>query len=174
MGFTSDYLNNYTSLMTRATSANSPYDLTKQFVVNEFNNFNITEKEKAEILANFIANITTSITTGAMQTALALTDKEGKYPTEVANLIKQGALLNEQIAKVAADTAYVETQEDKLIEQVEHNKIIKAMDSMGDMIGTVGAGGLKPTASMWSVYFNLNQQLSGITPPSSPDLTPAS
>jgi hypothetical protein len=173
MGFNTDYLNNYTSLMERATAAGSPYDLTKQFVTDEFNNFNITEKEKAEILANFIANITTNITTAAMQTAMALTDKEGKYPAESANIVKQGALLDAQIAKVNADTGYVETQEDKLIEQVEHNKLIKAMDSMGDMIGTVGAGGLKPTASMWSIYFNLNQQLSGIAPTGTEDIAPA-
>ena len=173
MGFTADYLNNYTALMERATAANSPYDLTKQFVADEFNNFNITEKEKAEILANFIANITTSITTAAMQSALALTDKEGKYQYEVTNLAKQGQLLDSQIAKVDADTAYVETQEEKLIEQVEHNKYIKAMDSMGDMIGTVGAGGLKPTATMWEVYFSANNYLTGFAKPANPDLTPA-
>jgi len=173
MAFTEDYLVKYTNLMAAATADGSPYDLTKAFVQNEFNNFNITEKEKAELLTNFIANITTSITTGAMQTALALADKEGKYQLEVDNIAKQGGILDSQIAKMVADTAYVETQEEKLIEQVEHNKLIKAMDSMGDMIGTVGAGGLKPTATMWATYFNLNAALTGEAAPLNPDLSPA-
>jgi len=173
MAFSDDYLTFYSSIMTKATEANSPYDLTKQFIQDEFDNFNISEKEKAEVLANYMAQITTSITTAAMQTALALADKNGKYAYEVTALQKQTTLMDSQIAKLNADTAYVATQEDKLIEQVEHNKLIKAMDSIGDMFGTVGAGGLKPTASMWSVYFTLNNMLSGVAAPANPDLTPA-
>lgn len=173
MSFKTEYMATYRELMAEATADGSPYDLTKQFVTDEFNNFNITEKEKAEMLANFVASITTNITTAAMQAALSISDKAGKYDDEAANVKKQGQMLDAQIAKVDADTSYVETQEEKLVEQVEHNKYIKAMDSMGDMIGTVGAGGLKPTATMWDVYFSANNYLTGFSNPANPDLTPA-
>jgi len=174
MSFLTDYVNSYETIMTAATGTGSPFDQTIEFVKDEVNNFNLSEREKAEIIAGYMAQITTNITTGAMQSALAITDKLGKYADEAANVAKQGQVLTEQINKLKADTSYVETQEAKLIEQVEHNKVIKAMDSMGDMIGTVGAGGLKPTASMWTTYYSLNQSLTGLSLPASPDLTPAS
>lgn len=173
MSFSTDFIGVYSSIMTAATAVGTPFDQTKEFVATEVNNYNISEKEKAEILTTYLANITTNITTAAMQTAVAITDKEQKYPHEVTNMQKQTDLITAQIDKLVADTSYVETQELKLVEQVEHNKIIKAMDSMGDMIGTVGAGGLKPTATMWGTYYALNTELSGFAAPENPDLTPA-
>ena len=57
-------------------------------------------------------------------------------------------------------------------EQVEHNKIIKAMDAMADMIGTLGAGGLKPSTKMFEIFFTLNHLLTNVTAPTaSADLT---
>lgn len=101
----------------------------------------------------------------------SILDRQQKRPVEVANLTKQGTLIDGQVSKLIEDTLYVIAQKTSMLEQVGHNKIIKAMDSMGDMIGTIGAGGLVPSASMFGVYFSLNQQLTNVTAPTSYSIT---
>ena len=101
----------------------------------------------------------------------SILDRQLKRPVEVANLTKQGTLIDGQVSKIIEDTLYVIAQKTSMLEQVEHNKVIKAMDSMGDMIGTIGAGGLVPSASMFGVYFSLNQQLTNVTAPTSYSIT---
>lgn len=101
----------------------------------------------------------------------SILDRQLKRPIEVANLTKQGTLIDKQVSKMIEDTLYVIAQKTSMLEQVEHNKIIKAMDSMGDMIGTIGAGGLVPSTSMFGVYFSLNQQLTSVTAPTSYSIT---
>ena len=100
-------------------------------------------------------------------------DRKEKRPVEVANLTKQGTLIDGQVAKLVEDKLYVIAQKTSMIEQVGHNKIIKAMDSMGDMIGTLGAGGLIPSSAMFGVYFRLNKLLSGENEPANYTVTKA-
>lgn len=100
-------------------------------------------------------------------------DRQQKRPIEVANLTKQGTLIDGQISKLNEDKLYVISQKEKMIEQVEHNKIIKAMDSMGDMIGTLGAGGLIINSAMFGVYFRLNKLLTNQDEPTSYSVTKA-
>lgn len=94
-------------------------------------------------------------------------DRQHKRPVEVANLTKQGTLIDGQVAKMTEDKLYVIAQKTSMLEQVTHNKIIKAMDSMGDMIGTLGAGGLVPNSTMFGVYFRLNKLLTNENEPTS-------
>ena len=99
-------------------------------------------------------------------------DRQQKRPVEVANLTKQGTLIDAQVAKMLEDKLYVIAQKISMQEQVEHNKIIKAMDAMADMIGTLGAGGLKPSTKMFEIFFTLNHLLTNVTAPTaSADLT---
>lgn len=101
----------------------------------------------------------------------SILDRQQKRPVEVANLTKQGDLIDGQVGKIIEDKLYVTAQKTSMLEQVEHNKIIKAMDSMGDMIGTIGAGGLVPSSAMFGVYFRLNKLLTNESEPSSYSIT---
>ena len=103
----------------------------------------------------------------------SILDRQQKRPVEVANLTKQGTLIDGQIAKMTEDKLYVIAQKTSMIEQVSHNKIIKAMDSMGDMIGTLGAGGLIINSAMFGVYFRLNKLLTNQDEPTSYSVTKA-
>lgn len=103
----------------------------------------------------------------------SILDRQGKRPIEIANLTKQGLLIDKQVGKLTEDILYVTAQKTSMIEQVQHNKVIKSMDSMGDMIGTLGAGGLIPGAAMFEVYFNMNKSLTGQELPSSYTITKA-
>ncbi len=101
----------------------------------------------------------------------SILDRQSKRPVEVANLTKQGDLIDGQVGKIIEDKLYVTAQKTSMLEQVEYNKIIKAMDSMGDMIGTIGAGGLVPSSAMFGVYFRLNKLLTNENEPSSYSIT---
>lgn len=103
----------------------------------------------------------------------SILDRQQKRPVEVANLTKQGQLLDKQVAKLEEDILYIVAQKTSMLEQVGHNKIIKAMDSMGDMIGTLGAGGLVPGAAMFEVYFELNKSLTNSKLPTNYTVTKA-
>ena len=74
-------------------------------------------------------------------------------------LDEQEELLQAQIAKTAADTSFTTTQQEELIASVGYNNKIKALDSMGDMIGTMGAGALVVDDNMWSFYFAMVREL---------------
>ena len=74
-------------------------------------------------------------------------------------LDEQEELLQKQITKLVADTSFVGTQEAELIASVKYNNQIKAIDSMGDMIGTMGAGSLVISTDMWAFYFLLIREL---------------
>jgi len=100
-------------------------------------------------------------------------DRQQKRPIEVANLTKQGTLIDGQVSKLTEDKLYVIAQKTSMLEQVGHNKIIKAMDSMGDMIGTLGAGGLVPNSTMFGVYFRLNKLLTNEAEPTNYAVTKA-
>lgn len=74
-------------------------------------------------------------------------------------LDEQEELLQKQIAKLVADTTFVSTQTQELSDSVLYNNRIKAIDSMGDMIGTMGAGGLVISTDMWAFYFLMIREL---------------
>lgn len=161
----------YGNLLQEAVKDGTPYDVTKTYMVDQFKTFNLTGKETAEITANMMATITAKITSDAMQVALGISDKMLKNPQEVANLAKQGIILDKQSLKLDADIAETTTRKDKMVEQVEHNKIIKAMDAMGDMIGTIGAGGIAVHKDVFKVFFKLNKDLTTQELPANTDMT---
>ena len=103
----------------------------------------------------------------------SILDRQQKRPIEVANLTKQGTLIDGQVAKLSEDKLFVIAQKTSMLEQVQDNKKIKAMDSMADMIGTLGAGGLVPGTAILQTYFELNKGLTGVNLPSSYTITKA-
>ena len=90
-------------------------------------------------------------------------DRNAKRGPEVTILGKQALLIDEQINKLKKDIEYVGSQKDAMLEQVGDNKIIKAMDSMGETIATLGNGGIKVPQKLFEVYLKQNQILTGIS-----------
>ncbi len=92
----------------------------------------------------------------------SILDRQSKRGPEVTILGKQALLIDEQINKLKKDIEYVTAQKDAMLEQVDDNKIIKAMDSMGETIGTLGNGGIRVPTKLFEVYLEQNQILTGI------------
>lgn len=93
----------------------------------------------------------------------SILDRQSKRGPEVTILGKQALLIDEQINKLKKDIEYVDAQKDAMLKQVDDNKIIKAMDSMGETIGTLGNGGIRVPQKLFEVYLEQNQKLTGIT-----------
>lgn len=92
----------------------------------------------------------------------SILDRQSKRGPEVTILGKQALLIDEQINKLKKDIEYVGSQKDAMLEQVGDNKIIKAMDSMGETIATLGNGGIRVPQKLFEVYLEQNQKLTGI------------
>ena len=92
----------------------------------------------------------------------SILDRQSKRVPEVTILGKQALLIDEQINKLKKDIEYVDSQKDAMLEQVDDNKIIKAMDSMGETIATLGNGGIRVPQKLFEVYLEQNQVLTGI------------
>ncbi len=73
--------------------------------------------------------------------------------------VQQQPMIEAQIAKTVADTSFVGTQETELSNSVIFNNKIKALDSYGDMIGTMGAGSLVISTDMWTSFFAMINDL---------------
>lgn len=81
------------------------------------------------------------------------------------------ALVAGQVNKLTADTNYVGAQQTALEEQVEDNRLIKAIDALGDTYGTFGAGGLTVSSDMWATYYGMITSLTTQTAPNSTTVT---
>lgn len=93
----------------------------------------------------------------------AVLDRQAKRQPEVNILTKQELLTQEQINKLKKDIEYIESQKNAMLEQVIDNRTIKAMDSIGETIGTLGNGGIRVPQKLFEVYLEQNQILTGIS-----------
>jgi len=159
--FTDGFISIYGIIVTEATKADSPYDLTKQFIEDEVNNLNITEKEKAEIMANLMAQVTMGITQQAMIVALQAKVAEDKTAAEVANIEAVTATEGKKLEVMDADKAYKTAQKTSLEQSIIDNQKIKFLDANGNMIGVLGAGGLVPPEKLFENFFTVSNQLLG-------------
>ena len=69
--------------------------------------------------------------------------------------VQQQPQVDAQVAKSTADTTFVGIQGTELTNSVTYNNKIKALDSYGDTIGTMGAGGLVISSDMWTTLFDM-------------------
>lgn len=157
--FKTKYIENFKDILASTISPASPYAQTISFLDTEFNNYNITDQYKAQLKSQLLSNMTISFTNSSMQTAISITDKEIMSDCDYDNKLKQGALLDQQILKLAEDTLLVSAQEDAITQQVVDNRKIKVIDAMGECYGTVSAGGLTVSAEMWKVWFDFIKTL---------------
>jgi len=67
--------------------------------------------------------------------------------------------------KIIADTEYVNTQKTELSASVIYNNKLKVFDSLSDLWGTLGAGGLVVPEAGWSPIFNIAKDLANVTLP---------
>jgi hypothetical protein len=126
-----------------------------------------------------------SVLAQSMQFALAKRNAEIKSDIAEKELVIKGveseiatgtkdnkiAMATQQLAKLTAEASYIDEQETQLINSVNYNNKIKALDSLADTYGTFGAGGLTVSSDMWNTYFSIVADLSTATAPTSTTVT---
>lgn len=104
----------FTDLMKASTSKDSMFIKTKQTLEALFDKGSFTQKEKAEMVAQTLGSMTTSITNAAMGTALAMAKDKRDAPYEMAKLVADTKLTQEQADKLSEDTKLIEAQKNKM------------------------------------------------------------
>ncbi len=199
--FKDDYLLNYSSLMKEAVKEGTPFAENKKFIEEQVSSLNLMNKEKAEIMAKAMTDLTVALTGKSMEIALVLTEKALKIKNEISNLNTQTEIVTEtkqfkiDQAKAVKDLAVntvphkinlaihtatkmknegidVAEKTKQLIRSVDFNNIIKAMEHLAEMIGTICAGGLVPPKQVFVIFFLLNKKLSNIAAPEEENVLP--
>jgi len=83
---------------------------------------------------------------------------------------KIDTILNQK-DKSIAEKDYVLEQTQQLVNSINYNNKIKALDSLADTYGTYGAGGLTMSSDMWATYFSIVTDLSTVPAPTSTTVT---
>jgi len=169
--FKPKYEANFASILALTIADGTPYKATITFLTEQFDQYNITDEYKAQLTAQLMSNMTVGFTQAAMNTALSLTDKEVMADVNYENAVKQGTILSKQAIKLDADTSLVASQEDAITQQVIDNRKIKVFDGLGEVFGTMGAGGLTVSSEMWTYLFNIGSDLAGGTNPTTTTIT---
>jgi hypothetical protein len=174
MNYEVEYIEFFKKIIDESKSS-SLYSESMEYIQEQFNNYSISDKEKAELTINFVTNITNSIITSAMQVALSGVNSKLKIEKELISIDKANenaqaqsevhqankALLEEQKLLVTAEKEYKVKQAELITITNSDNKVIKALDSTSDMIGTIGAGGLQIPQKLVENYFSIINQLLG-------------
>jgi len=94
-------------------------------------------------------------TNKALDIASSTAVRDAQSAQDLKNKAAQKILIDNQVLKLQKDTAFVDEQRTQLGLSVTYNNKIKSLNSYGNMIGTMGAGGLVISSDMWSAFFNM-------------------
>lgn len=122
----------------------------------------IQSKDKASVISNTINNILqTSAQMVQRQPSLDQQLDEAKLgqAARVANLTKQGVILDKQASKLDKDILMTEAQTAAITQQVIDNRQIKVMATLGDTYSTMAANQLTVNSDMWTFFFNMIHKL---------------
>ena len=100
----------FNALMKESTNKDSVYIKMKDTLQSIFDDGNLTEREKSDIIAKTISSATSSITNTSMQMAFTLAKEIRDAPYTLAKLVADTKLTQEQADKLASETDLVEEQ----------------------------------------------------------------
>jgi len=171
INFKREYFLIYATLMQEATKEGTPYSSSLAQLKEEFETRSITEEQKAILTAQYMANITNSVTLQAMQMAMTLTDREIKTPNEFAlqsiqkEIAEQTKLDKIEISKWQEKTSeenynYAKEKAIALPASVIFNNWSKALDYFSESYGQHKIGGGVITPSMWAVPLDIAKAIS--------------
>jgi hypothetical protein len=139
-------------------------DLGKSTLDEYLNNYDITPKDRAQIISTTISTmLTTSVQAHIQDT---LNQAQVSYTNAQENALNKEISMKEaestqDILNKKAQVSYTNAQENALNVQLEDNRKIKTLNSISSTYGTMGAGGGVVSSDMWEYYFNIAKSLTG-------------
>lgn len=82
-------------------------------------------------------------------------DDDGNILTKTLAIGDGKSFYEAQLEKEEAETALIKEQKLQLGYSVTYNNRLKVTENYGNTLGNLGMGGLNVSAGMWSVYFNM-------------------
>lgn len=82
-------------------------------------------------------------------------DIDGNVLTKTLAIGEGKSFYEAQLEKEEAETALIKEQNLQLGYSVTYNNRLKATENYGNTLGQLGMGGLNVSAGMWTVYFNM-------------------
>lgn len=125
-----DIIDTYKKLMEASTGQGSAYLRAKETLVDVYKNTSITDKMKAEIIANTISNISINITNQAMEMAYKLEKENRDAKYNLTKLKEDTRLTTAQVAKIEADIENANADKDL--------KILAGWKSQGELYRDYG------------------------------------
>ena len=114
-----------------------------------------SEKARIDEQTSLITKQVDTETQKALDIVSTTAVRDAQSEQDLLNKAAQKTLIDNQVLKIIKDTAMTDEQRKQLILSVTYNNKIKALNSYGNMIGTMGAGGLVISSDMWSRFFTM-------------------
>ena len=99
-----------------------------------YDQWDITGAERARYVADYVSGSTKEMISGAIQASLGI--------------VQQSHALTMQQSTTDAETEYKNTQTEALRNSESHNALIKVFQSMSEMMGAMGSGGIIATPAL--------------------------
>lgn len=93
------------------------------------------------------------------QLTQVVSEATDKQPYNVANVEKQGVILDKQALKLVEDTDLVATQADSIEQQVIDNRQIKALEHIKEVFSSAMVGAMTVSSDMWTFLFSMAASL---------------
>lgn len=136
----------YKKLMAASVGVDSVYIRAKETMSEVFKDGTIKANERAEIMANMLGQLTSSITNQAMTTAFAIAKDNKESPYALAKVSEDTRLTGNQADKITKESTLVDKQVDKLATDIDAT-VINGWKVQSDMIATNGITPNTSTAS---------------------------
>ncbi len=160
-------LSTFADLMATSISESTPYSKTLDYLQTEFDEDNLTPKEKATLKAQVMSNITSSITNYAMQLSPTIANKELRITDELAMLLNQRDISDstkqykidqakEQAENIKQNALFVKEKITQLVKAAKDNNRIQAGKILEELFGqhSIANGGVI-TQDMFTLLFEM-------------------
>lgn len=117
--FKKSYLDNFKEILRVATSPESPFEKTTQYINEQFDKYNIGDDARARTISGLLADLSINFTQNAMQNALELAQKEMTFEQELRALQLRNQGLEKELDALELKNKYMKEKHPLEIKQLE-------------------------------------------------------
>ena len=117
--FKKAYLENFKEILRAATSPESPFAKTTQYIDEQFDKYNIGDDARARTISGLLADLSINFTQNAMQNALELAQKEMTFEQELRALQLRNQGLEKELDVLELKNKYMKEKHPLEIKQLE-------------------------------------------------------
>lgn len=140
------YKTNLGEVFTQLTQEGSIYQSMVKDMMDQVDKFSFDDFERAQLMANYMAQITAAMTQEASRTAITIVDKE-------KSSAKSGELTDLTTQEMAKKVEFEEAQITSTLDSVKHNLLIKILNGQEQYALAMAGNSIVPQAVMHTNYY---------------------